>query len=74
MANNVSIADILTLSPAERIQLVEDIWDSIVAVPEALSLSDAQRQELDTRLSAHQADPSAGSPWKTVLSRIRSTP
>jgi putative addiction module component (TIGR02574 family) len=74
MAHNVSIADILTLSPAERIQLVEDIWDSIVTMPEALTLSDAQRKELDARLAAYAADPHAGSPWKTVLSRIRSAP
>jgi len=74
MPNNVSMVDILTLSPAERIQLVEDIWDSILAVPEALSLSDAQRQELDARLEAHRAAPDTGSPWKTVLSRIASAP
>jgi putative addiction module component (TIGR02574 family) len=31
-------ADILELSVAERIQMVEDIWDSIAAVPEAVPL------------------------------------
>ncbi|MGH9903256.1 MAG: addiction module protein, partial [Pyrinomonadaceae bacterium] len=33
------------MSVAERIQLVADIWDSIAAVPEAVPLSDAEREE-----------------------------
>ncbi len=32
--------DILNLSVSERIQLVEDIWDSIVEIPEAMILTD----------------------------------
>jgi putative addiction module component (TIGR02574 family) len=73
MPDRISMADVLALSPAERIQLVEDIWDSLVVMPEALPLTDAQRQELDARLEAYRVDPHAGSPWKTVLARIRST-
>jgi putative addiction module component (TIGR02574 family) len=39
--------DFRDLSVAERIQLVEDIWDSIaVEGSEAVQLTDAQRQEL----------------------------
>ncbi len=72
MDKGLSIADVLSLSPAERIQLVEDIWDSIASVPEALVLSEAQRQELDSRLQAYHASPDAGSPWEAVVARIRS--
>ncbi|WP_082885487.1 addiction module protein [Methylomonas koyamae] len=39
--NNISISDILELPIQERIQLVELIWDSIAAVPEALTASPA---------------------------------
>ena len=39
--------DILNLSVSERIQLVEDIWDSIAEVPDSLSLTDEQKTELD---------------------------
>ena len=42
--------DILSLSIAERIELVGDIWDSIAEVPEAVVLTDAQKAELDQRL------------------------
>ena len=41
--------DILKLSVSERIQLVEDIWDSIAQVPDSVQLSEAQRGELDRR-------------------------
>lgn len=64
--------NILDLSISERIQLVEDIWDSIASVPEALQLSEEQKIELDNRLDAYHADPSSGSPWDIVKERIRS--
>ncbi len=54
------------LSIAERIQLVEEIWDSIAATPEALELTDAQRAELDRRLAEHREDPESAIPWEEV--------
>lgn len=71
MADDISIADVLKLPVAERIRLVEDIWDSIAAVPEAVPLTEAQRQELDRRLEAYHLDPRVGSPWPQVRRRIR---
>lgn len=64
---------ILQLSVAERIQLVEDIWDSIVAAPESLPVTEAQRQELDRRLEAYREDPATVTPWHEVKKRIRSS-
>ena len=57
------LADIHRLSIVERIQLVEDIWDSIAAPPDALPLTDAQRQELDRRLDAKQPSPQERITW-----------
>jgi len=65
------VADILELSVAERIQIVEDIWDSIAAVPEAVPLSEDEKKELDRRLEAYHLNPDAGSPWNEVRERIR---
>ena len=65
-----SLADVLELSVPERIQLVEDIWDSIATIPQSVSLTEAQRDELDRRLEDYQAHPEDGSPWETVKSRI----
>jgi putative addiction module component (TIGR02574 family) len=64
--------DILDLSISERIQLVEDIWDSIAKVPESLQLTQEQKMELDKRLDDYHNDPDKGSPWDIVRERIRS--
>ena len=64
--------DILELSNAERIQMVEDICDSIAAVPEAVPLSEELKKELDRRLEAYHLNPDAGSPWIAVRERLRS--
>lgn len=47
----LAISDIRKLSVAERIQLVEDIWDSIAADADAVPLTDDQRSELDRRIA-----------------------
>ena len=64
--------DILTLSVPERIQLVEDIWDSIAEAPEQITLTDEQKSQLDRRLDAYHSDPHGGSPWDVVRERVRS--
>ena len=65
-------ADVLSLSVPERIQLVEDIWDTIAEVPEEIGLTDEQKAELDLRLDAYHQNPDEGSPWGMVRERIRS--
>ena len=71
-AMSTRAGDILELSIAERIQMVEDIWDSIAAVPEAVPLSEELKKELDRRLEAYHLNPDAGSPWIAVRERLRS--
>jgi len=67
---SLSASEILEMSIAERIQLVEDIWDSIAAVPDAIPLTDAQREELDRRIAAYHENPHSGSPWDEVKKRL----
>ena len=62
--------DFSALSPEERIQLAEDLWDSLDDRPEILPLTDAQARELDRRLEAYRADQDPGQPWEAVLERI----
>jgi putative addiction module component (TIGR02574 family) len=57
---STQLEDILQLSVSERIQLAEDIWDSIAANPESLPLTDAERQELDRRLESFARNPDEG--------------
>jgi putative addiction module component (TIGR02574 family) len=42
-------ASIFDLSPAEKLQLVEDLWDDLAAVPEEVPVHDSQKQELARR-------------------------
>jgi len=51
--------------------MVEDIWDSIAAVPEAVPLNEEQKKELDRRLVEYHQNPEAGSPWLEVRERLR---
>lgn len=66
----ITAADVLDLPVVDRIQLVEDIWDSIASSPEAVSLTEDQRAELERRLEAYHRDPGAGSPWEEVKARL----
>ncbi len=66
-----NIAEYVKLSVPERIQLVEDIWDSIAEIPEELPLTAAQQAELERRLDAYHQSPEEGSPWECVREAIR---
>lgn len=54
------------LTVAERIELLELIWDSIARETERAPLTDAQRAEVDRRLAAHRQNPGAAIPWDQV--------
>ncbi|PYP69764.1 MAG: addiction module protein [Gemmatimonadetes bacterium] len=60
--------DISRLSPSERLQLVEELWDSLT--PADIPLTPAQAKELDRREARHHADPKRGRPWREVLDEI----
>ena len=62
--------DILELPVADRLRAVEEIWESIVAAPETLPLTESQRRELERRLKLHQENPEAAQPWEAVRSRL----
>lgn len=72
---SIDLAELRKLSVAERIQLAEDLWDSIALdAAEAPGLTDAQRQELQRRLRAHESDPSAALPWEQVRAELMAGP
>jgi len=68
---STQLSDILQLTIAERIQLAEDIWDSVAAFPEALPLTDAQKEELDRRLQAYAKNPNEGISWDELKDKLR---
>ena len=65
------LTELLKLSPEERIQLAEDLWDSVAADHDGLPpLSDAQRTEIERRLTTHADDPSTALDWDDVRKRL----
>ncbi|MBY0498595.1 MAG: addiction module protein [Nitrosomonas sp.] len=67
---NISIADILQLPVQERIRLVELIWESVAAMPEAVEISPELKAELEARLAEFEENPDAGFSWEQVKSRL----
>jgi putative addiction module component (TIGR02574 family) len=67
---NAPLDELLKLSVAERIQLAEDLWDSIASEPEALPITDVQRAEIERRLVEHDRDPESAIPWEEARGRL----
>jgi len=66
-----SVANVLELPLQERIQLVELIWESIAAVPEAVEVSPQLKAELNARLADFERDPEAGYSWDQVKAQLK---
>ena len=66
----LDLDEVLRLPLAERVRLVEAIWDSIAADSAALPLTDAQRAELDRRLAEHEANPDDVVSWEDIKASI----
>ena len=60
----------LSLSVADRLQLLEEIWDRLAETPEAIPVTDAQRKELARRRLAHARHPSAAKSWAEVRAKL----
>jgi putative addiction module component (TIGR02574 family) len=67
---STNFSELLTLGISERIQLVEDLWDSIAAESQGLPLHDWQRAELARREAEYAADPTLASTWEEAKERI----
>ena len=63
--------DIASLSQDERLTLLDQIWESLSATPEDVSLTIAQREELDRRLDDLDREGPSGIPLDEALARIR---
>jgi putative addiction module component (TIGR02574 family) len=70
----MEMASVFDLSPAEKLQLVEDLWDDLAATPEAVPVFDWQREEVARRKANLLRDPSAALSWDEVKRIVRSRP
>ena len=57
------------LSPEERLDIAEAIWDSVSCDVQSATLSESQRKELERRLADSIARPDAVTSWETIKAR-----
>ena len=63
---------IANLTAAEKPELLDEVWQSLEA--DALTLTDAQRAELDSRIERLGQNPSDVIPWEKVRSDLFKKP
>ena len=64
-------ASIFDLSPSEKLQLVEDLWDDLASSPEDIPIQKWQKKELKHRKENFEKDSSPALTWKNVKQYIR---
>ena len=67
----ISTDSIFDLSSAEKLQLVEDLWDDLAATPSEVPVHDWQKEELERRKANLRSKPDSGVSWDDVKARIR---
>ena len=67
----VNIPSVLDLSPAEKLQLVEDLWDDLAAHSEDIPVPEWHKAEIDRRAANLKAHPASGLTWEEVKRRVR---
>jgi putative addiction module component (TIGR02574 family) len=68
---SINPASVFDLSPAEKLQLVEDLWDDLAASPTAVPLHDWQKEELARRKANLMNYPASGLSWDEVRRRVQ---
>lgn len=67
----MSSPSVFDLSPPEKLQLVEDLWDDLATSPQDVPIHDWQREELARRQANLKQNPASGLTWDEVKRRIR---
>ena len=68
---NTEFAPLFKLARAERLQLVEDLWDSLAEEEAGTPVSDAKRDELRRRKARFLEHPGSGHSWEQVKLEAR---
>jgi putative addiction module component (TIGR02574 family) len=69
---NPDLTTVFDLSPSEKLQLVQDLWDDLAAAPDVVPVYDWQIDELARRKANLLANPASGLTWEEVQRRVRS--
>jgi len=66
-----SVFSVFDLSPPEKLQLVEDLWDDLAAMPSEVPLQDWQQAELARRKANLTSNPASALAWEEVKRKVR---
>ena len=69
---NPHLNELLRLSPAERLEAIGELWDSLEGQAELFPLSAEERAELDRRIAEDEADRRPGVSWAELRRRLES--
>ena len=65
------MATLASLTPAEKLQLIGDLWDDLSANPANIPLTTAQMEELDRRKKNLERNPASALTWDEIVKRIK---
>jgi len=68
----MSTDSLFNLTPPEKLQLVEDLWDDLAADPSNVPIHDWQKEELARRKANLQSKPASAVSWEDIRNRVRS--
>jgi putative addiction module component (TIGR02574 family) len=68
--NKALLQELLELTPADRIELAQELWAS-VEESDLPPLTPEQMEEIDRRIAEHERDPSRAIPWEEVREHLR---
>ena len=74
MTKHIDPKTLRALPVAERLKLIEELWDSLDAERDEIPLLEWQREEIDRRIEALEIGASTGAPWDVVRRRVTGEP
>lgn len=65
------VSSLFELSPPEKLQLVEDLWDDLAATPSGIPVHEWQKKELDCRKTKLLNNQASGLSWNMIKRNIQ---
>jgi len=68
--NSLLSEQIMPLTVAERLQLIEEIWNSISDDESEIALTSAQQEEIERRLASYTDIKNQGKSWQEIKQKF----
>ena len=70
MTKHIDPKTLRALPVAERLELIEELWDSLGDQRDDIPLLDWQKEEIDRRIDNLEAGTASSAPWEVVRRRL----